>query len=207
MIRRAIVQGLSAGTKTAFHFLRSLVTLDPFFVYFGQPRPRELRIGVVILADESGPLLIEGDDGDLARLNEAIDEARRIFKEQANVVIKPEINSEMIKSMASPAPASALDVGCNRRAYREGLSEAGDYFESHSGRGPRGSFLTRSAPITVFVVRSIEGKSGCSLGPLADYVTVDVDVFAIVGELGVSRCGRLRTSWATPATSGITVTP
>lgn len=177
MIRRAVTQGLSAGAKTAFHFLRSIVTLDVFNVYIGQPRAREMRVDVIVLADESGPLLTEEDTGRWARLHEAIDEARRIFTEQVNVVIKPETNSEMIKSMTAPAPSFALNVGCNRRAYREGLSEAGEYFESHSGRGQRGGFLRRGVPITVFVVRSIEGKSGCSLGPLADYVTVDIDVF------------------------------
>ncbi len=177
MIRRAIVQSLSAAGKTAFHVLRSLVTLDAFNVYLGQLRTREMRVDVIVLADESGPLLAEEDMGVWARLNEAIDEARRIFREQVNVVIQPETNSEMIQVITSAAPAFALDVGCNSRAYREGLSDAGEYFESNSGRGRRVGFLGRGAPITVFVVRSIEGKSGCSLGPLADYVTVDVDVF------------------------------
>jgi predicted Zn-dependent protease len=29
-------------------------------------------------------------------------------------------------------------------------------------------------PITVFVVRDVLGKAGCSLGPLVDHVTVDM---------------------------------
>jgi hypothetical protein len=49
-------------------------------------------------------------------------------------------------------------------------------------------------PVTVFVVRDVLGKAGCSLGPLVDYVTVDMGALksrtrrVLVHELG-HACG------------------
>jgi hypothetical protein len=103
----------------------------------------------------------------------AIDEARRIFRTEANVVLKPDMNSDMVRVIEAAAPDYALNVGCNRRAYREGLSEAGMFFEQNSDSEHAGLFGTTS-PVTVFIVSDVEGKSGCSLGPLTDYVTVDI---------------------------------
>ena len=40
--------------------------------------------------------------------------------------------------------------------------------------GPRRPSTGSGSPITVFVVRDVLGKAGCSLGPLVDYVTVDM---------------------------------
>ena len=37
-----------------------------------------------------------------------------------------------------------------------------------------GSVTGSGGPITVFVVRDVLGKAGCSLGPLVDHVTVDM---------------------------------
>ncbi len=38
---------------------------------------------------------------------------------------------------------------------------------------PLGTLIGYGAPVTVFVVRSISDKNGCSLGLLTDYVTIE----------------------------------
>lgn len=52
------------------------------------------------------------------------------------------------------------------------FGEAGEYFAKHTG-GWGWLRMNLYFPITVFVVRDITGKIGCSLGPLTDYVTID----------------------------------
>ena len=54
--------------------------------------------------------------------------------------------------------------------YNE-FSEAGDYFAKNTA-GWGWLRMNLYFPITIFIVRDIAGKIGCSLGPLTDYVTV-----------------------------------
>lgn len=179
----AVGQGGRAVFKTSYNVLGSLLTLDPVRVYTETMPPRQIWLAVRVLSDQFGPLLNEASDPEhpgtslrqdrWTELDRAIDEARRIFRQQANVVLQPGLNSEMIDVIESTAPDYALNVGCNGRAYREGLSAAGKFFEKHARREPGGGPGGRSH-VTVFIVADVQGKSGCSLGPLTDYVTVDV---------------------------------
>ena len=74
-----------------------------------------------------------------------------------------------------PAPAAALDAPCTSQGlWRTDLGPAGGFFRGLRIRGGL-RFIGRGAPLTVFVVRDVVGKCGCSLGPLGDYVTVDAE--------------------------------
>lgn len=172
----AISQILRALLRTAANLGLSMLKLDPLLVAIGRPKLMELVVHVRVLSTEDGPVIPAeshlADNGQAwGALNASINEARRIFMASANVVLKPESNGEMIEVITNPAPRQALDVGCNSRAYREGLTEAGRYFDARSHR-VKGTWLGYRSSITVFVVDHMEGKHGCSLGPLADYVTV-----------------------------------
>lgn len=172
----ALSQSVRAVLRTTFNLGLSILRLDPLMVVLGRGGPMEMVVHVRILSSGNGPVLATPDDPvdggrSWVALNASIDEARRIFKAGANIDLVPEANDEMIRVIEDPAPAEALDVGCNSRAYREGLTAAGKYFEALSQRVP-GTWLGYRASITVFVVEHMEGKHGCSLGPLADYVTV-----------------------------------
>jgi hypothetical protein len=54
------------------------------------------------------------------------------------------------------------------------LGEAGEYFAKRLA-GWNAITISPGFPITVFVVRDVGGKKGCSLGLFTDYVTVDLD--------------------------------
>ena len=154
----------------------------------GWVRPKRLRTCAVILGTRHGagvrPLAAE------AAVREALHEAAAIFRRRANVEL---VFGEWPKvvTAAEPAPDAALDVACGRGSWLEDLGEAGAYFRRmHALAGGGGASVTGYAePITVFVVRDVAGKAGCSMGPLSDYVTVDrVRGPLIAHELG-HACG------------------
>ena len=132
----------------------------------GWRRPKKLRIHVVVLRDEGGrPLADEGD------IEESLAEARRVLAREAAVELVP-AGDRLVETLRDPAPPSALEHPCSAQGlWRADLGEAGAYFRGLA-RG-RGRSLGLGTPITVFVVRDVVGKCGCSLGPLGDYVTID----------------------------------
>jgi hypothetical protein len=105
-------------------------------------------------------------------LDRALDEARRIFKAQANVTLLPKSNGELVTTLDEPAPTAALEPRCNWDGFVDGLSAAGDYYQSQSLRAASVHDPTKS-PITVFIVRDVLDKRGCSFGAFDDYVVVD----------------------------------
>ena len=97
-------------------------------------------------------------------------EARRVLREKLAVDLIPAAEP-IVRTIDVPAPSAALDSPCAEGSYRADFGAGGAFFRRH--REPAG--VTGSgSPITVFVVRDVLGKAGCSLGPLVDYVTVDM---------------------------------
>jgi len=88
---------------------------------------------------------------------------------------------------------SALSGKISGGALNNEFSEAGEYFAKHTA-GWGWLRMSLYYPITVFIVRNITGKIGCSLGPLTDYVTLSVNGVAsnstMAHELG-HCCGLL----------------
>jgi hypothetical protein len=130
----------------------------------GSRRPKQLRIRIVILRDEHGePVVAETE------LDEALSEARRVFAQEAATRLVP-ADGVLVTTAVERAPANALDSPCRDSGlWRTDLGAAGPYFR----RLRVGGAIGKGAPITVFVVRDVVGKCGCSLGPLGDYVTID----------------------------------
>ncbi|UCE66876.1 MAG: hypothetical protein JSU85_02365 [Candidatus Zixiibacteriota bacterium] len=129
--------------------------------------PKKLRICIVILKDEKGnPVSSE------SILQPFIDDAKKIYDDQARVLLLVEGIYEVDK----PSPDYALDVHCDGGAWSDDLLMTGSYFERQMKRcalGGLGRLTGYAAPITVFAVRDVKNKKGCSLGPLSDYVTVE----------------------------------
>jgi len=126
---------------------------------------KSLRVRVVILRDESGQPLAEAEE-----VTPSLDEAQRIFREQAHVRLVP--LEQQVVTVTDPAPTAALDVHCDDGAWQEDFGTAGEYFRKQ-GAPAQGRRRVYGAPVTVFIVRNISNKGGCSLGPLADYVTLE----------------------------------
>ncbi|MEK7729525.1 MAG: hypothetical protein AAB354_14010 [candidate division KSB1 bacterium] len=128
--------------------------------------PKKLRLHIFILSDQNGPLVNPGD------LAPAIEYARKTLKDRFNVKLKA-YSENFVEIIPGPAPNAALEVHCDSGAFKEEFWEAGEYFAKHLA-GWNAIPVSLTFPITAFVVRDIDGKQGCSLGPLSDYVTIDL---------------------------------
>lgn len=151
----------------------------------GSRRPKKLRARVLILRDEQGKPVATPED-----VEPALTEARRVLREQAAVDLFPALEP-IVATLDVPAPSTALDSPCAEGSLRADFGTGGAFFRRFSARGPA---TGSGAPITVFVVRDVLGRAGCSLGPLVDYVTVDMTALegrtrrVLVHELG-HACG------------------
>ena len=127
---------------------------------------KKLRLRVVILRGENTAPL-----ADPSQVLPSVEAARAIFERQARTRIVP-AGGRFIEQHDRAAPTAALNVHSDLEAWKEGLREAGDFFETYLEQSAASILTGYAAPITVFIVRNVSGKAGCSLGPLTDYVTV-----------------------------------
>jgi hypothetical protein len=177
-VAKGIGKGLRGAVRIGAGFIRSLVTFDWLRVYLGWTSTKALEMRVVILSDQAGPILdystIPNPDpvepgsttADKLALDRAIDEVRRIFKDQANVEIKPQTNEVLVTTLTTPAPSAALTPRCGWDGFVDGLGTAGDFYQ----RNIENPLL---AKVTVFVVADVQGKRGCSSGAFDDWVVID----------------------------------
>lgn len=134
----------------------------------GSRRRKALRVAVAVLQDESGAAVAR--DADVRR---ALDEAARVLREHAGIDLVP-AREPLVQRLDGRAPAGALDTACAEGSWRADFQDGGAFFRGHAAQsGARAKLTGSGAPITVFVVRNVVGKAGCSLGPLTDYVTID----------------------------------
>lgn len=127
---------------------------------------KQLRLRVVVLRDEQGEPLCAVQD-----VLASWDEASRIFSLRSHIRIIGATPRVVV--LPHPAPVTALDVHCDDGAWQEDMDEAGDFFRRNCAKTASGKWLGYGAPVTVYVVRNISNKGGCSLGPLTDYVTLE----------------------------------
>jgi hypothetical protein len=128
--------------------------------------PKKLRLRVVILRDERGvPLASE------AEVLPSYAETERLFSQMAGVTVEP--SGWRVVTAPHAAPRQALDVRCRDGAWQDDLGEAGRFFRGLMGKTTAGSLIGYGAPVTVFIIRSMTTHNGCSLGPAADYVTLE----------------------------------
>lgn len=153
------------------------------------PVKKKMRFQVLILRDENGnPLL---DDAGLKQLQNQMQETIKIFNDKFDIKLTP-YEKPGTTILPSSAPPAALEVKCGKGAASNEWGEAGAYFANHLA-GWNGIPVSLKFPISVFVVRKIGNKWGCSLGPLTDYVTLSAEgaiksLTTIAHEMGHS-CG------------------
>jgi hypothetical protein len=151
----------------------------------GSRRPKRLRARVLILRDEHGKPVATPED-----VEPSLAEARRVLREQAAIELFPALDP-LVATLEVPAPSTALDSPCAKGSWQADFGTGGAFFRRFAAAGRASG---SGAPITVFVVRKVLGKAGCSLGPLVDYVTVDMSALTgrtrrvLVHELG-HACG------------------
>lgn len=150
-------------------FWRAAGLLDALAGLIGIRPLKKLHYCIVILKDENG-----NDMSDEATLQPFIDEARRVYRDEANI----HLILDGIHRVSGPSPTYALDVGCNATAWGEDLWLAGMYFNAaaawHCPLGNTSRITGLRQQIVVFCVRQIPGTTaGCALGPLNDYLTIE----------------------------------
>lgn len=132
---------------------------DTLFGFLTWPQ-KKIRIKIFILPPLQGDTVPSPAD-----LDAAIDYTKKSFSKNFNVKLLPHHQGAFVEVLASVPPPEALYTKGGTGAFQEELRITGSYFASNLS----GFFY----PVTVFVVTDIKGASGCSLGPMSDYVTLN----------------------------------
>jgi hypothetical protein len=162
----SIWNGIKGGTRVAIRIIaeglhRVVVNIfDTLFGFLNWPE-KKLRIKIFILQDPEANPVVSTDV-----LDTAIEYAKRSFKKNFNTRLLPYKSAQQFAEvLQKKAPYEALYTKGSTGALIEEFTIAGNFFASNLS----GAFYT----ITAFVVLDIDHASGCSLGPLTDYVTLD----------------------------------
>ena len=134
---------------------------------FGILPIKQLELHVVILSNQDGPLTTE------AAIREVLRDTERIYRSRARVAV-----SSSVHVTQEPAPANALHIEAGVGLLGEDLTGAGSYFVQTMsdllGDDAADLLLRNPAPLVAFVVEGVgDTETGCSAGPLADWVVVE----------------------------------
>ena len=133
---------------------------DSLFGFLNWPE-KKLRVKIFILKDSRANPVVSPAD-----LDAAIEYAKRSFKKNFNTRLLPyKTGEQFVEVLQKKAPYEVLYTKGSIGALWEEFTVTGSFFASNLS----GIFY----PVTAFVVLDIDHASGCSLGPLTDYVTLD----------------------------------
>lgn len=133
---------------------------DTLFGYLKWPE-KKLRIKVFLLkTQQPDPEILATE------VTNAINYTKEVFRKNFNVSVIPVRNNEPFVEILKAIPSyEALHTKGSTGALTEEFKTAGSFYAANL-RAP-------IYPVTAFVVLSIKGATGCSLGPMTDYVTLD----------------------------------
>jgi hypothetical protein len=160
---------------------------------------KRMRVHIIIQLDEGGAPVTT-----LAQVLPQLREAIRVFKAEANVRILPaqpqytsafsripEADTTYIEVATGASYTNTLNVACNAAGLGNDSLTSGSAFKLMIARNLISSWRRLTGyggAVIVFGVRLFtDGHTGCSLGPLTDYVTLDflrASVTTLAHELG-----------------------
>ena len=161
-------------------FHRVILNLfDTLFGFLNFPG-KNIRLKIFILRDQQDQKTISPND-----LDAALNYTKKIFKEKFNVkLLTPGKDKSFVEVLNSSAPQNVLFTKGGNGALSEEFKIAGNFFAAN--------LFAPIYPVTAFIVTGIEGATGCSLGPLTDYITLShegaLDKTVLVHELA-HACG------------------
>jgi len=156
-----LVLDASSGVARAAEAARAAVTGQ----HIG---PATLRVGVVVLSDESGHPLTTPES-----MTTSLDLAGEVLSRESGIRVR----LTGVQVITEPAPARALDPRANRLLLLDDVLGRTDFYRRHSAPVDLPAAVA-GAPVTVIVVRDIAGRTtGCSLGLSADWVIVQASLF------------------------------
>lgn len=156
---KGIVRAVIRITIEIVH--RLLINLfDTLFGFLKWPE-KKLRIKVFLLkTQQPDPEILA------AELSNAINYTKEVFRKNFNVSVIPVRDNEPFAEVLKTIPSfEALHTKGSTGALTEEFKIAGSFYAAN--------LRTPIYPVTAFVVLSIKGATGCSLGPMTDYVTLD----------------------------------
>lgn len=174
-----ILKDVIKRVVSIFDFLLCLLGVMP---------TKKLRVRFVILRDEKGIPLAKEDV-----VMEAYESTMKLLSRAAHLDIIP-IGWRVVNAPYA-SPRAALDVHCTDGAWSDDTGAAGAYYRSVMARTTAGDLTGYGAPVTVFIVRKISDRNGCSLGALTDYVTVEAGVITRTPRLIAHEIGHACGLW------------
>ena len=177
-------------------FNRTLKLPELLLTLAGFRSTKKLRLRVVVLRDERGVPLATNEEA-----LPAYEEARRILARTAGVTVEPA--GWRVVTAPHGAPKAALDVRCTDGAWQDDLGQAGAFFRDLMAKTAGGTVTGYGAPLTVFIVRSMSTHNGCSLGPAADYVTVEAKTLKSTRRLLAHEVAHACGLWHTKNTTNL----
>jgi hypothetical protein len=148
--------------RTLFETIHRLVIniVDTLFGFSNWPE-KKLRVKIFIMQDPQADPVVSPTD-----LDAAVEYAKRSFKKNFNIRLLPHKSMQpFAEVLQKKPPHEVLYTKGGIGALSEEFKTPGSFFASNLS----GLFY----PVTAFVVLDIDHASGCSLGPLTDYVTLD----------------------------------
>lgn len=128
---------------------------------------KKMRLQVLLMKNAAGDFLNIPEDVELM-----VERTQAIFDSQMNVNIVS-ARGAMVQRIGTIPPDQALRPHCDGEAWLEDFGDAGHFFFMQRTKSFFSFIPGYANPITAFVVEDVQGKNGCSLGPLTSYVTVD----------------------------------
>lgn len=182
-----IGRALSWLLAAAVTIVNTLISVpDAILGLLGIMPEKKLRLGVIVLKTSDGTQVV--DDTVLLR---AVQCAINVFRAEVNVRVIPiryaqyqnawsskeHANGDYLFHDDAPSSNRLLDVCCDGCAVGDDLTTIGADFNTkmirHTFWGNGRRLIGYGAPIVAFTARSFsDGKHGCSLGPLSDWITV-----------------------------------
>ncbi|MFF0991449.1 hypothetical protein [Kocuria nitroreducens] len=132
-------------------------------VYLEWIPEKKLRLRVVILSDENGNPIAPRD-----RVESAVAITQRIFERELNVKVEG-VFGDIVRESAERAPSDVLNPPCSSGAsdihtqIGPMFGEMGAWYRNRIARTPGGTFAGYGTPVTMFVVRDVQGSIiGCA---------------------------------------------
>jgi hypothetical protein len=147
---------------------------DFFFGFLNWP-PKKLTLHIVVLSQYDPidmkivPMCQPSD------LQTSIDQVERILRQRFNVKLRP-YALQYVQTLPGIAPDAALKPSCcGADPFGQEFLEQGEWYAGQTAGWVGGIPTSLKFPITAFVVADVQCKSGCGIGPLADYIVIDMD--------------------------------
>lgn len=165
--------GITGFFSAAWNFIKWVIQrviglIDFVLTLLGIMPPKKLKLRVIILIDDGKPIASREE------VQAVVDLANTVFRDQMNVSLEG-VNGSIVRMSSGSAPDYALDPECDLGAFGQIFSQTGAWFRARLATTPAGTFAGYGAPVTMFIVRDVQGKSGCAIGFLADYGYIDPD--------------------------------